>query len=61
MKAALSSYRDNKVNAGLEQDMIGNNQSDYERNSENLRLNKSDGGDFDGRSESGDYVAFSTL
>ena len=61
MKAALGSYRDNQVDGPLDQDMVGINQEDIIISDENLRLNNSDRGDYDGRSESGEYIAFSTL
>ena len=61
MKAALSSYRDNQVDGPLDQDMAGINQGDIVISDENLRLNNSERGDFNGRGESGEYIAFSTL
>lgn len=61
MKAALGSYRDNQVDGPLDQDMVGINQGDIIISDENLRLNNSDRGDYDGRNESGEYIAFSTL
>ena len=41
--------------------MAGINQGDIVISDENLRLNNSERGDFNGRGESGEYIAFSTL